>query len=547
MSYDTKWVQEALMQLGYYLGEIDGIVGPLTRKAIVAFKQDNGLRARPYIGPFTLLKLQNATRKPVPRRGRRHEPPWINEITKVLGLHEVHNNGALTEWLRSDGGLLGDPAKLPWCFRGDVEILTEEGWQRFDELSASRVYQADADGNLSLTEFTPVVKEYHGPLDVIDHQSFTLHADPEHRWWGHWGTEGRVRNRRAPEFKTLSEMTTQGVSIPRVQAQGPGCGLDRDQLELVAATLSDGSVRRGKITFEVSRERKVQSLSRLGPDHYYKQKKFYGPLTTKPLEVFTFNWPSWMSAVITEEKELDRDFINSMNQSDAQAFLEGYRKYDGSEKRFHLYTSSKQRRDDLSQIVTMAGWFYGVTTKKGGFNDRPCWEIHIKTRCDTVLLTPKLVDRTFFIGRLYCVTVPEHRIVVREHGRGAIVTGNCGDAVETAIKRALPGEPFPAKLDENPYWARNWNYFGVRCGLVYGAVVTFSRGSGGHVGFLVGRTADGLLLRVRGGNQSNEINDTWISVGRLLESRWPTTYPTRFQYPAPTMDHDDGIISTNEA
>lgn len=125
----------------------------------------------------------------------------------------------------------------------------------------------------------------------------------------------------------------------------------------------------------------------------------------------------------------------------------------------------------------------------------------------------------------------------------------CGDAVETAVKRGLPNEVLPPVLRENPYWARNWAKFGVLCGEVYGAVVSFKRGSGGHVGFLVGLNQERNLFRVRGGNQSNMINDTWIEASRLMENgtRWPSSYPLSKAKPAPILNADGAVISRNEA
>lgn len=236
MSYDVKWVQTALKKLGHYTGSVDGIMGPMTEKAIVQFKRRSGLRARPFIGPITLRKLAKlAQMKDQPSSDAL---PWINEINKVVGLHELRDNYALSQWLRSDGNFLGDPSKLPWC----------------------------------------------------------------------------------------------------------------------------------------------------------------------------------------------------------------------------------------------------------------------------------------------------------------------GDAVETAIRLSLPDETFPTRLAGNPYWARNWAEFGIACGRVYGAVATFQRGSGGHVGFLVGVSKAGGLLRIRGGNQSNEINDTWISASRLLPKglRWPSSFSTRLQKPAPVLDDTGAVVSTNE-
>lgn len=121
----------------------------------------------------------------------------------------------------------------------------------------------------------------------------------------------------------------------------------------------------------------------------------------------------------------------------------------------------------------------------------------------------------------------------------------CGDLVSTAIKNVLPDELRPGALGVNPYWALNWNEFGVECGEHYGAIVTFKRPGGGHVGFLVGISTDGLLYRVRGGNQSNMVCDTWIEKTRCRGKRWPKTYGNpRLKLPVLTKK---GSVSTNEA
>ena len=128
----------------------------------------------------------------------------------------------------------------------------------------------------------------------------------------------------------------------------------------------------------------------------------------------------------------------------------------------------------------------------------------------------------------------------------------CGDAMETAIKLTLPDEPFPGALGENPYWARNWALLGKESKLKYGVIVVLKRGSGGHVGTAVGWDPKRRLIRCRGGNQSNSINDTWVNGvpasqgGRLLALRAPITYENPL--PAiPIMNSEGQIISTNEA
>lgn len=105
-------------------------------------------------------------------------------------------------------------------------------------------------------------------------------------------------------------------------------------------------------------------------------------------------------------------------------------------------------------------------------------------------------------------------------------TAWCGDAVETAILRALPDEPMPG----NPMASINWLKFGRGLSVpAMGAVLVFWRGtkSGwqGHVGFYVGE--DATHFHVLGGNQSDSISITRIARTRLRDGgmRWPATYP----------------------
>lgn len=119
----------------------------------------------------------------------------------------------------------------------------------------------------------------------------------------------------------------------------------------------------------------------------------------------------------------------------------------------------------------------------------------------------------------------------------------CGDYTETVIKNSLPREPFTGALGQNPYWARNWNFFGVVTKPVYGAIGVFSRGKGGHVGFLVGE--DAADFYVLGGNQSDSVNIVRINKSRLLSARWPATFPQQNRA-LPRLSPNNIPRSTNE-
>jgi peptidoglycan hydrolase-like protein with peptidoglycan-binding domain len=54
----NKQIQAALKNFGAYFGEIDGKIGPLTRKAIEEFQKSKNLKVDGKVGPLTWAQLQ---------------------------------------------------------------------------------------------------------------------------------------------------------------------------------------------------------------------------------------------------------------------------------------------------------------------------------------------------------------------------------------------------------------------------------------------------------------------------------------------------------
>jgi len=50
-------VQTELQQMGYYQGEVDGLLGPMTRQALTAYQADQGLTTTAVIDEPTLNSL----------------------------------------------------------------------------------------------------------------------------------------------------------------------------------------------------------------------------------------------------------------------------------------------------------------------------------------------------------------------------------------------------------------------------------------------------------------------------------------------------------
>lgn len=118
----------------------------------------------------------------------------------------------------------------------------------------------------------------------------------------------------------------------------------------------------------------------------------------------------------------------------------------------------------------------------------------------------------------------------------------CGLFIAYVIAVCLPSESLPAIVVR----ASSWDKFGR--GLTkpgYGCIVRYQRPGGGHVGILIGISADGRLHRVRGGNQSNRVSDTWIEASRCVAYRWPATINSH-PGPVPILDAKGAPISRDE-
>lgn len=111
----NKWLQRRLTAHGYTVA-IDGAIGNETTGAIKAFQKAKGLRVTGVADARTVEKLRaivtpDEVALPAPAELM---PPWMGEMHRRMGLHEIRDNAALTAWLKI-GRWLGNPKNLPWC------------------------------------------------------------------------------------------------------------------------------------------------------------------------------------------------------------------------------------------------------------------------------------------------------------------------------------------------------------------------------------------------------------------------------------------------
>lgn len=118
----TEELQRLLKAKGFNPGKIDGIDGPRTQAALVAFKRSIGFRPRPYLGPLTIAALRDgivAAPEKVEINNNRNGkmPPWLRLAFSFLGLSEIkgktHNDTIVGWWEKLKLPFRDD--ETPWC------------------------------------------------------------------------------------------------------------------------------------------------------------------------------------------------------------------------------------------------------------------------------------------------------------------------------------------------------------------------------------------------------------------------------------------------
>ncbi|WP_299671635.1 TIGR02594 family protein [uncultured Roseobacter sp.] len=138
MTPTTLQVQKRLKALGFDPGPLDGIRGPLTDKAIVAFKKSINYKPRPLLGPLTLAALFDgavATGQGAPADA----PPWLRLAYGYMGLREIRgpdHNTAIVGWWEALKLPFRDD-ETPWCAGFANRMVQKAGFQIPDKYRAA--------------------------------------------------------------------------------------------------------------------------------------------------------------------------------------------------------------------------------------------------------------------------------------------------------------------------------------------------------------------------------------------------------------------------
>lgn len=319
------------------------------------------------------------------------------------------------------------------CFSADTEILTENGFIRFDQLGDEMVAQVDENNGI---DFVKPLRRIKKPLDsrmllLESSNNCSIMATENHDMITEWGHGRKVKFK---DIKSHYKMYSSGYSKYRGD----------DELtfleKFAIAYQADGSCHYDRINkkgmmvaFSFKKKRKLDEFKKLmaSSDSYftYQTNGIDDRGRTRLFVDLDFKIPKTIDCLFD---------ISKMSLLKAKAIIEYMNIWDGHvvSKNYYLYTTTNKRMADFYQeISALCGYktklVKVVDSRSENYSD--CYRLFINKSKNTFGFqknTPKEVE---YCGDVYCVTVPTGAILLRRNGK-TFISGNCHDCTPRSSK-----------------------------------------------------------------------------------------------------------------
>lgn len=357
------------------------------------------------------------------------QTPKENEIVMLEWLHgELDFLLAAPERLRNVkfmevmSKVKPDMVTVDECFTGDVELLTNKGFKRFDELTQTEIVaQVNSDtGAISFVTPTRFIKNrYKGTLVSLKSlNTIDLNLTENHEIVFYTNNEPKAKKLKVKDFKPCQ--TYQFATAATYKGNNLINNLDtiaKFKLMFYFHGFHDFS---GTTLFSFPDQHTVDKFKVLCDE----LKITYKPGSLAVPEFITFIVDT---GTLKVSKCLDEVFdLTSFTQEYARSFIAELVTILPHSKacRSISYSSPTKANASFVQVVAvLAGFRSQLYSKVIDDGETFITQINLRTnKIDTRNIVKRSKDN--FDGLVYCVEVPEHNIIVRRKGR-PIVVGNC--------------------------------------------------------------------------------------------------------------------------
>ena len=313
------------------------------------------------------------------------------------------------------------------CYHPETEILTENGWVKFESLNEG-VKVAQVEDNLHISFVLPLelVKENHEGhlLRVKDGTNVNVLVTPDHsmvvdRKVTH-GWSNALTKVRASDLPTHSEV--------RMFKSGHTSVIGATSLtpteKLMVANQADGLKNRlsSTLEFHFKKVRKVEKLLSILQEGKFSYNLVYrndGSVTIRVKTENVFTNPDFVSDSF--------DWVQPTVRSSEwlQAFLQEVSCWDSSKRTDDSYTYSNTVQSDAEVVflcASLCGKSAFIKEYARGGNRKNHFTVHIHNRSHFTTQSITL-EEVPYSGLVYCALVPTGKLLVRSNGR-SLVCGN---------------------------------------------------------------------------------------------------------------------------
>lgn len=357
------------------------------------------------------------------------------------------------------------------CFNGDAEIMTPDGWVRFEDYAGQEVMQVDNDLAGSFVKPKAyIAKRFTGEMvDVSVGGNYYSSTTHDHNIV-YMNKDGNFIKIQAGEH------TPTNLYVPTtICHNGDGIDLSYDMIALMLAISADGSIDtridsgyNGKhpdnkhyVRFGLSKQRKIDRLcallDRIGIQYsnnvHIKDGKEYNSICFSCPDNVAFKYLPW--DLVTKTSWLQKRFI-----------IDEMVHWDGNtvpnRNQYEYSTIIKHNADVIQAIAHMCGYMSTIMKRKSGGNGSYASQYSYKV---SVLLNKHVIStqqyekhkvRRQVDQSVYCVTVPTGMILVRQNNCIS-VSGNC-DAMalyEAGLKNVVS---VPSGCDNLEFVSLCWDW-----------------------------------------------------------------------------------------
>lgn len=343
------------------------------------------------------------------------------------GLNYKQVKQALQEWVFN----LNVPTRVGFqCLSEDTEILTLDGWKRYNEVEIGdsiytfNIHNGEIEPKLVTYVFR---KEYSGIMYNLKNRSQSQLISPNHRVVRKVFNTEKYRLDRIEDLLSYSSP----LIIPVTgENKNPDYPISDEELKILSWILSEGSIERegshrvsiyqSKETHPENYEEIIQLLEDLNFEYSVKEQHSLGKCEHIRLK------PKSSKAIhelICAKIKKFTGYLYRLSKRQARLFLETYLKGDGWTEKFRkrIIVTEEEAKDFITAIAVLAGYNFNVKKRKmGGISKKLQYIITLtETKADHIMKIEKIEYR----GIIWSVNTENETVIARRNGQ-VFITGN---------------------------------------------------------------------------------------------------------------------------